>query len=258
MRFWRVWTGYFTDDSYRKDRSLGRSGHPLYRCSTSYWENNVNRACVCIHNNLWYMWYTGMNNAESRIGLAVSKDGINFKRSLHNPVLLPELDFENKSVMNPCVLWDEQKNLFRMWYSAGEKYEPDVICYAESKDGVSWAKNTAPVLTKGLEVYDKYKVGGCDVHKTANGYVMYFIGYQNIDNARICKATSKDGINWRRSTSNPIISPSKDKWDSEACYKPAFYYSKKENKSYIFYNGRKGHTETIGFAYKEGNDLVDE
>lgn len=204
------------------------------------------------------MWYTGMNNAESRIGLAVSKDGINFKRSLHNPVLLPELDFENKSVMNPCVLWDEQKNLFRMWYSGGEKYEPDVICYAESKDGVSWAKNTAPVLTKGLEEYDKYKVGGCDVHKTANGYVMYYIGYQNLDNARICKATSKDGINWRRSTSNPIISPSKDKWDSEACYKPAFYYSKKENKSYIFYNGRKGHTETIGFAYKEGNDLVDE
>ena len=34
MRFWRVRTGGFMDDSCRRDHSLGKSGHPLYRCST--------------------------------------------------------------------------------------------------------------------------------------------------------------------------------------------------------------------------------
>ena len=34
MRFWRVRTGGFMDDSCRRDHSLGKSGHPVCRCST--------------------------------------------------------------------------------------------------------------------------------------------------------------------------------------------------------------------------------
>jgi hypothetical protein len=36
--------------------------------------------------------------------------------------------------MCPHVLWDEGPAV-RMWYSAGEQYEPNAIGYATSSDG---------------------------------------------------------------------------------------------------------------------------
>ena len=53
-------------------------------------------------------------------------------------MLVPETDFEKESVMNPFVMVDGGR--FRMWYAAGETYEPNVIGYAESDDGVRWTK----------------------------------------------------------------------------------------------------------------------
>lgn len=75
---------------------------------------------------------------------------------------------------------------------------------------------------------------------------MYYIGYQNIDVARICYATSVDGIHWIRPQYNIIISPSKMSWDSDAVYKPSFI--KYKGKQYLFYNGREHDNEYIGVA----------
>lgn len=220
----------------------------------SDWEEVVNRASVVRKDGIWYMWYTGQKNNKSCIGLAISKDGINFERCESNPVLYPQYDYERESVMNPCVLWDDDEQIFKMWYAAGETYEPDVICYATSKDGVDWKKNEGnPVLTASENEYDKAKVGGCDVKKISKDkYVMYYIGYQNIDNARICVATSVDGISkWVRNKNNPILSPSKGKWDSHAVYKPSVCWSKEEQKWYLWYNGRSNSNEYIGLAFKK-------
>lgn len=42
--------------------------------------------------------------------------------------------------MNPYVSYDENEKIFKMWYTAGEKYEPDVLCNATSINGVNWNK----------------------------------------------------------------------------------------------------------------------
>ncbi len=219
------------------------------------WNSRINRLCACVKDETVHLWFTGQLEKNSYIGKGYINDRAEFILN-SNPVLAPEFKFEGFSVMNPCVLWDNENSIYKMWYSAGEQYEPDVICYAISSDGINWTKYSQPVLTKSNNEYDKYKVGGCDVHKTQEGYVMYYIGYQNLDNARICKAFSHDGVSWTRSKINPIISPSKNGWDCDACYKPAFYYSESLNTSFIYYNGRRGHYETIGMAYKYGNDLL--
>lgn len=78
---------------------------------------------------------------------------------------------------------------------------------------------------------------------------MYYIGYQNVDVARICYATSKDGIQWNRSEDNLLISPSRNRFDSDACYKPAVV--EHGGKQYLWYNGRHKHDEYIGLAIKE-------
>ena len=215
------------------------------------WEKVVNRACILCVNGVWHLWYTGQNGKSSCIGHLASNDFTQFTRSQNNnAVLIPTLEAEGLSVMNPCVLWNEQRGLFQMWYAAGESYEPDVIFYAESKDGNIWKKREKPVLTK-LESHEweKYKVGGCDVKLLEDGsYIMYYIGYQNLDVARICFATSKDGINWERSAENICISPSENSWDAHACYKPSVIID--GYKTYMWYNGRKDNCEYIGLATK--------
>ncbi|WP_088627062.1 glycosyltransferase [Fibrobacter sp. UWB5] len=219
------------------------------------WETVVNRACVINVCGTWHLWYTGQNNGKGCIGHLTSNNLRQFKRpATSKPILSPTLKAEGRSVMNPCVLWDEQKRVFRMWYAAGENYEPDAIFYAESIDGDKWEKFDRPVLTKiESREWELYKVGGCDVKLLADGsYIMYYIGYQNLDVARICFATSKDGLEWCRSENNLCIAPSKDSWDAHACYKPAVVI--KENKELMWYNGRKNNCEYIGLAVKEKNE----
>lgn len=221
------------------------------------WEKKVNRACVVNKDGRYYMWYTGQDEQYSKIGVAFSEDGVSFRKYHGNPVIIPTASYEKQSVMNPCVIWDENEHIFKMWYCAGQKYEPDVICYAISKDGINWDKYSYnPVFLPGKEEYDKAKVGGCDVHKFGEHYVMFYIGYQNIDTARICEAESEDGINWIRKEYNPIISPTKGSWDAHAVYKPSVCYREMEKKWFLWYNGRKSNAEYIGVATKKELDNI--
>lgn len=223
---------------------------PILEPIKGTWEEMVNRCSFVVHHNKWYLWYTGQYKGCSSIGFAISNDGITFNRST-KPVLTPEYEFEGKSVMNPCVLFNPNLDLFEMFYSAGETYEPDVICYASSKDGINWRKKDNPILWKGCDPYDQYKVGGCDVHINSDGkYEMYYIGYQNLDVSRICKAISSDCNNWSRDPHNPLLSPSCNKWDSDAVYKPTYCYNSETHEALLWYNGRKKTEEYIGLARK--------
>ena len=155
--------------------------------------------------------------------------------------------------MIPHVIYDEEEKLFKMWYSAGETYEPDVICYATSENGINWTKyKHNPIFKPNKNKFslDFYKVGGADVHKISkNKYLMFYIGYSDIHTARIFVAKSNNGINnWKRSK-NPIIKPTKGKFDNDACYKPSGIFDKKNNRYMIYYNGRNKNKEYIGIAF---------
>ena len=197
------------------------------------WENIVNRACVLYNDGIYHMWFTGQNGKISKIGYAKSKDGYYFQK-LENPILVPEYKFEKNSVMNPNVIYDKEEKIYKMWYCAGEIIEPDVIAYATSEDGIIWNKyKNNPIFQKNKKFFslDSFKVGACDIHKISyNKYLMFYIGYSDLNTARIFVAESRDGINnWKRS-SNAIIQSSKKGFDSNACYKPTALYNKKNKK----------------------------
>jgi predicted GH43/DUF377 family glycosyl hydrolase len=225
--------------------------------NSTNWAYIINRASVIYQDGIYKMWYTGQNNQTSKIGYASSEDGYNFTR-LDNPVLIPEYSYEKKNVMNPNVIYDKEEKIYKMYYAAGEIYEPDVICYATSKDGIIWEKyKNNPILVPNniKTLLDSFKVGGCDVHKISfNYYLMFYIGYSDINTGRIFYAESKNGItNWKRNY-NPIIEPTKNKFDNDACYKPSAIYNKKNKIWMLYYNGRKKIDEFIGLAtYKQKN-----
>ena len=109
--------------------------------SRSGWQDDVNRPCVLKDGAGYHMWFTGQTRDQSRIGYAFSSDGLTWTPTVEEPVLSPELPWEKEAVMCPHVIRDERENLYRMWYSGGEQYEPDAIGYATSGDGLSWTKH---------------------------------------------------------------------------------------------------------------------
>jgi sucrose-6-phosphate hydrolase SacC (GH32 family) len=223
----------------------------------SGWEDRLNRNCVVRREDEWHMWYTGQAGGNSWIGYATSKDGHHWTRVSDQPVLYSERPYEGPSVMNPFVIWDEEMHLFRMWYAAGEAYEPNVLAYATSTDGIQWDKLPAnPIFRKdSSHPFEQDRVGACQLVRADGWYYMFYIGYEDIDTARVCLARSRNGVtNWQRFPS-PIVSPTPDAWDADACYKPSVFRDEENNRWLLWYNGRHGSPEYVGLVTHEGLDL---
>ena len=240
----------FSDDGIQWEEPVITLEHD----SSSPWEDDVNRNCV-MKNPLadgYLMWYTGQFSdgavRKSNIGIARSDDGIHFERFRREPVLLPEYAFEKASVMNPFVMYEDGR--FRMWYAAGETYEPNVICYAESDDGIHWKKHgNNPIFTCNPEKeYEQNRIGAVHVLREDDGYLMFYIGYRDIHTACVCAARSKSGIDgWQRVHENPLVMPTPGGWDENSCYKPTVI-QEADDTYHLWYNGRREGFEYIGYA----------
>ena len=202
----------------------------------------------------YHMWFTAQTKGErSSIGYATSPDGKTWKPMSDKPVLIPEKPWEKVALMCPHVLWDEQAKLYRMWYSGGEQHEPNAIGFATSHDGLTWTKHEQnPVFTGDQSLtWEKNRVTGCQVEKRGGWYLMFYIGFRDIDHAQIGIARSRDGITtWQRHPANPIVRSGTGKWDDDACYKPYTLFDGK--KWLLWYNGRRPALEQIGVAIHEG------
>lgn len=219
------------------------------------WEDNNNRNCVVRIGDTWHMWYTGQARGYSFIGYAKSDDGLHFVRVIDEPVLISERLWEGMSVMNPCVLYED--GIFKMWYAAGETYEPNVLAYVESHDGIHWEKSPInPIFVRDTSNdYEQNRVGGCQVlHVEGLGYLMFYIGYRDINTACICAALSPDGkTQWKRCKKNPLVVPDIGMWDEHSCYKPSALYDENIGGWRIWYNGRRNSNEFIGEAFMPGD-----
>jgi predicted GH43/DUF377 family glycosyl hydrolase len=218
------------------------------------WEDDVNRPNVIKREKTYFLWYTGQARCRSYIGLAKSNNGTEWIR-IDKPVLIPDNCWEKAAVMSPHVIWDEKQQLYCMWYSGGDQYEPNAIGYATSVDGQHWNKfEKNPIFTSSNLDWEKFKVAGPQVIKKDDFYYMFYIGYTDEDHGKIGLARSKDGITlWERYPDNPIILPSKNSWDEDAVYKSFAIFD--DMHWMLWYNGRKGDLEQIGLATLESSEL---
>ncbi|HEX2948072.1 MAG TPA: hypothetical protein VHV83_00635, partial [Armatimonadota bacterium] len=224
----------------------------------SGWEDDINRPVVIKRPDGYHLWYTGQANGQSWIGHAISLDGRSFTRLSTSPVLSPEEPWEKGAVMCPHVLWDEEQQQYRMWYSGGDQYEPNAIGYATSPDGNTWQRHAQnPIFSPDpAMLWEQERVTACQVIPYGGAYLMFYIGFRDIHHAQIGLAMSPDGIsNWQRHPANPIIRTSRDAhgWDYDAVYKPFAVFA--DNRWYLWYNGRREHMEQIGLAIHEGEQL---
>jgi predicted GH43/DUF377 family glycosyl hydrolase len=219
-------------------------------------EQDVNRPVVLRRDGRYWMWFTGQARGHSWIGGATSDDGVHWVQASLRPELSPEAAWEKGAVMCPDVLWDENARLYRLWYSGGEQYEPDAIGYATSNDATHWTKwpHNPIFRADATNLWEAQKVTACQVIPVGGWYYMFYIGFKDVDHAQIGVARSRNGISqWQRHPANPIIRPTQDGWDADACYKPFAIFD--GDRWLLWYNGRRGSAEQIGLATHPGADL---
>ena len=233
--------------------------------NSPYEADEVTRPSVIYKDGQYHMWYSGhirpyLEGGVSNVSYACSTDGIHWERPYDKPVMEADQDWEKGSLMGPCVIFDEENNLYKLWYSAGSNHEPDAINYAESKDGIHWVKHEGPILTSDpANEWEQHKVTGPLVVKHDGWYYMFYIGHMHEERGSIGLARSRNGIDhWEKHPQNPIIAPEHEGFDSVSVYKP--YVMKDEKGWTMWYNGAEFDEpiwvyESIGYVRHPGDDL---
>ncbi len=256
-RYYMWYTGY-DGRNLRIGLATGSNGknwnkntkNPLLELGASdSWEGtHIYNPCVVKVEDKLYMWYAGARVLKKggwyvSIGLATSSgDGISWKKSPANPVLSPEEGWESHSIFGPCVL--EVDGRYQMWYAAGEI--PRGIGLATSYDCQSWVKHDSNPILKGIP--GTWENDGMDrpcVIKKDSMYYMYYSGINGL-NTRIGLATSKDGKNWHKSETNPVLDLDKNAWDDT--YAADCWVMKMGNEYYMWYRGHDGKYSHLGLA----------
>ena len=110
------------------------------------WEAlNVFNCAVVFHNGLFHMLYRAQGvDYVSRIGYAVSADGVDFNR-LQQPILWPQSDLEKRGVEDPRVTYLADEGRFIMAYTA---YSAQGITpmFAQSRNLITWQR-IGPLVT---------------------------------------------------------------------------------------------------------------
>ena len=99
------------------------------------------------------------------------------------PVLSANKPWEKVAVMCPHVIYDNKTKLCRMWYSAGEQYEPNAVGYATSEGTLKWFKHkNNPIFNADPKnAWEKDRVTACQVIRQGDWHIMFYIGFRNVN-----------------------------------------------------------------------------
>jgi predicted GH43/DUF377 family glycosyl hydrolase len=114
-----------------------------------------------------YMYFLGQDRARrQRLGVARSRDGINWQKLRANPILEigPDGAFDENGLGEPAV-WKSHGSWW-MLYTGRDRREHRRMGLARSQDGVRWERVPAPVISGEQEWDDKVV---CDPAVMVNG-----------------------------------------------------------------------------------------
>ncbi len=180
--------------------------------------------CAIVHQNKVYLIYRAEGSSGiSRLCLAISDDGYNFKEYNNNPIIEPNLPEEKGGCEDPRIT--KIDDTFYLTYTSYNGMQPVTsqtinTSLAISKDLINWKKQG--IIVKGLKSAALFS-------KKINGKYTMFIGGKNI---RIAK--SKDLFNWELDK-NPILDTRENKFDSRyvEAGPPPFVFN---DKLVLFFN----------------------
>lgn len=165
---------------------------------------SVFRGTIIKDGEIYRMWFAGSNDTKTRIGHAVSRDGINFEKFPKNYVLdVSENGWDSMDAAYPFVL--KEGGIYKMWYTGSDGSNLR-IGYAVSQDGIKWDKHPDnPVLNLGKEgSWDGVHIAYPSIIRDSRGYRLYYSGFDG-KKMRVGFAFSLDGVHWKKSDKNPVM-----------------------------------------------------
>jgi predicted GH43/DUF377 family glycosyl hydrolase len=191
------------------------AGNPVLTATMGWEQNSMGHPHVIKDGTTYKMWYGPSNG---RIGYAESGDGISWTKYAANPILegTPGT-WEEKGIDAPFVI-KVGPNDYRMWYNNADL---DRVGYATSTNGITWTKYTSPVLSSGPDgAWDSHWAADPNLLLEGTTYHMWYAGFDG-GAVRIGYASSNDGVNWNKSSSNPLLSPgAPGDWDDFGVSEP--------------------------------------
>ncbi len=216
------------------------SGNPILE-PISGEEIQISENSVIRDINEYKIWFTTqLVNGNYEIKYATSSNGINWNR---HPILgLNIINWEsNINMFSPSVI--KKDGQYLMWYNAVKDNQWHVG-FATSTDGYNWIKNLEPVI-KPTEIWENTTVGRPSTIFRNNQFEIF---YHAGNNDVIGHATSTDGINWIKSSNNPVISKGPQNFDLVNLIAPYVIASPNSNDLHMWYSGFDGTKWSIGYA----------
>lgn len=174
-----------------------------------------------------------------------------WKRLSETPILAPEgQSWESAGTFNPATILKDGKIV--MLYRAQDVHGTSRLGYAESSDGIHFARRADPVLSPEA-AYEKD--GGVEdprLIQFGDTYYLTYTGY-NTKDAQLCLATSKDLIHWDRK--GVILPAYKGNWNTGWTKSGAIVPEKINGKYWIYFLGTTpDKNDQMGLAYS--SDLI--
>lgn len=227
---------------------------PILKQEVKWEEKDVFNPTAVVRNGAIYLFYRaedkiGKFGGTSRIGLAMSSDGIHFTR-MSEPILYPAEDFMKPyewegGMEDPRIIENENGTYF-MTYTA---YDGKVarLCLASSVDLLNWTKHGLVFQGKYIDQWSKSgaivgkQKGDKVIAEKINGkYWMYF------GDTDLFMATSDDLIKWQpveeNGTLKSVLKPRKGFFDSRLV-ESGPYALATEKGILLLYNGMNSDTE---------------
>ena len=179
------------------------------------------------------IWHTAM---------ASSKDGVHWEK--RSRVLSPEGWEGHYIAANGSALAVDDRIFY--WYQAGE---PPRIALARSPDGHTWTKDPQPVLPTGPRgSFDERGASDPYVIRADDWFYLFYTGLDRARRQRLGIARSKDGVDWTKLRSNPILEiGAPGAFDENGLGEPAVWSS--AGLWWMLYTGRAlGEQRRIGLA----------
>jgi predicted GH43/DUF377 family glycosyl hydrolase len=234
--------------------------------------------CVlpCIHRfgDSWHLYYTGHDGTDRGlqsfcgIGLAVSDDGINFKRYSPDPIITGNQtkDFpDNKGIAGGGTILEDilpdGTTQYRMYYTlAVGRESTDVrtdqekhcaVCH--STDGIHWTDHRLIMSPRRDVANEDTAVAAPFVWRDGDLYRMLYCGIgTRWGNYSISEAAGKDGYEWYRGDRDENLALAPDPastWESDMVEYPCVI--RENNHLRLYYCGNGFGSTGIGTAVAE-------
>lgn len=183
-----------SSDGYHFNRV---SESPVIIPEEEYEKNNVMNANVIYDNGMFKMYYAAGEFIEPDvICLAISTDGINFKKYEKNPILMPSNDKETLDYykVGATDVHKISNNKYLMFYIGYTDLRTARILTATSNDGINWNKNNkTAIISPAKGTFDSSSTYKPSViyNNEKNKWMLWYNG-RNMKNEYIGLATNID------------------------------------------------------------------